>query len=422
MANRRRRQSLSVLGAAAALTLASLSSVAAAPSPGWSTETVDSVGTVGFYKLTAYSPVTGFPAVGYSDEGKDDVKLATWNGAAWAIQTVDAGKNVAEGISLAFDPAGNPALSYGAGPLKFARWTGSAWSIQTIESSNAGNSVTSLVFKDGQPSIAYGYSVSKGNKVSGQLRMARLVGSTWVIETVDTYATRYMSLAYAPDGNPSIAYSIDTDGNGMIDTLKFAHKTGSTWTIQTVETGVAGYGVFASLAYDPLTGYPTISHGNSSPTNLRFARFDGSQWIVEIVAIGQATHSFLAYDAAGIAAISYDYASGTNGFNQLWIARRTGCSGSCWDTQLIQDFAPSNLACERPSHSARQGRPRSALATTRSTISRSRCRCHEARGKGASQALGRSAYNRSPCLQVMRAWPVHTLGDSSRGVKRLSVR
>ncbi len=129
----------------------------------------------------------------------------------------------------------------------------------------------------------------------------------------------------------------------MIDTLEFAHKTGSTWTIQTVETGVAGYGVFASLAYDPLTGYPTISHSNGSPTGLRFVRFDGSQWVVEIVATGQATYSFLAYDAAGVAAISYDFASGPNGFNQLWIARRTGCSGSCWDTQLIQDFAPSNL-------------------------------------------------------------------------------
>ena len=143
-----------LLGLAAVLTLAS--SLFALPSPGWSTQTVDSAGSVGFFNSIAYSPVTGFPAIAYSDESNGGVKLATWNGASWGIQTVDAARGTFEGISLAFDPAGNPAISYCAGGLKFARWTGATWTIQTIDSGGGG--VTSLVFKAGQPSVAYVYS------------------------------------------------------------------------------------------------------------------------------------------------------------------------------------------------------------------------------------------------------------------------
>jgi hypothetical protein len=314
-----------------------MSTVAAAtPTPGWSTETVDSVGNVGYQSSIAFSPLTGFPAIGYSDTTNDDLKLATWNGVSWGIQIVDAAPGSSGGISLAFDSAGNPALVYGNPQLKFARWTGASWAIQTIESNANNTPYSELVFKDGQPSIAYGYSTKIKGKVYNQLKLARLVGSSWVSEIVaDGVNAGYKSLAYAPDGNPSIAYKVG-------DTLTFAHKTGSTWAIQSVETGTY-FGVFISLAYDPLTGYPTISHGNGSLTNLRFLRWNGSQWNLEIVATGQTTYSSLAYDAAGIAAISYGVSTISCCTNQLWIARRTGCSGTCWVNQLIEDFAPSGI-------------------------------------------------------------------------------
>lgn len=345
MATRRWLRALGFAGTAAVLTLASLPSVEAAelpmspatPTPGWSTETVDSVGNVGYQSSIAFSPVTGFPAIGYSDTTNDDVKLATWNGASWGIQVVDAGQGVASGISLAFDSAGNPALTYGNPQLKFARWTGASWTFQTIDSNANNGPYSELVFKDGQPSIAYGRSTKiRGKVYNHQLKLARLVGSSWVSETVaDGVNASYKSLAYAPDGNPSIAYKVG-------DTLTFAHKTGSTWAIQSIESGVY-FGVFISLAYDPLTGYPTVSHGNGSLTNLRFLRWNGSQWNLEIVATGQTTYSSLAYDSAGIAAISYGVSTISCCTNQLWIARRTGCSGTCWVTQPIEDFAPSGI-------------------------------------------------------------------------------
>ena len=57
-----------------------------------------------------------------------------------------------------------------------------------------------------------------------------------------------------------------------------------------------------------------------------------------------ASYSSMAYDPAGIAAISYGVSTIPSGTNQLWIARRTGCSNTCWVTQLIEDFAPVTLA------------------------------------------------------------------------------
>jgi len=190
--------------------------------------------------------------------------------------------------------------------------------------------------RGGQPSVAYSYSEKIRGKVYNRLKLARLVGSSWVTETVeDGVVASWKALAFAPDGNPSIAYMVG-------DTLKFAHKTGSTWAIQSIETGA----LFISLAYD-LAGQPTISHQTpmvGGLTSLRFVRWDGFQWVAEVVLTGVLlSYSSLAYDTAGIAAISYGVSTIPFCSNQLWIARRTGCSGTCWVNQLIEDFAPSGV-------------------------------------------------------------------------------
>lgn len=316
----------------------------------WSLATVDTAGTLADSNSLAFNPLTGFPAIGYSDGTSDDVKLASWNGASWDIQVVDPGKNVAGNISLAFDPAGNPALSYGGllGSLKCARWNGSAWNIGVVDrAAPTGNNATSLAYQNGQPSIAY--------SVKGALRFARFTGASWVTETVDGKGQdsfSYVSLAYAPDGNPSIAYRY---GTGTA-TLRFAHKLGSAWTIQNVETGYY-FGIFASLAYDPLTGYPSIAHGNGNLTNLRFLRWDGSQWVLEIAALGQCSYVSLAYDGAGLPAISYQFAADSSGYKQLHLAHRNGCGGTCWQDELVEDAAPQQLGLNTSLKFAPTGQP-----------------------------------------------------------------
>ena len=110
-----------------------------------------------------------------------------------------------------------------------------------------------------------------------------------------------------PSGNPSIAYSADL-GSGDHDSVKFARWNGSSWDIEIVETGTPGFGAYASLAYDPTTGNPSIVHESSGC--VRFVQRNGppeAPWsAAEIVDCGasQAAGSSLAYDSAGTAYVS----------------------------------------------------------------------------------------------------------------------
>src|SRR6185436_17419471 len=241
----------------------------------WSTSVLEDVtDNVGFYSSVAYDKAANpAPAIAYSEETTDDVKFAHWNGNNWDIQTVDTGDGVRSGISMAYDPAGNPSISYGWGSLKFAQWVPAtqSWQITVIDSNSANNDVTSLVYgPDGNPSISYRTLTRK----SGFLKFAKKTATGWSIQTVATAGARYHSLAYDSTGNPAIAFSDDVDGDDWLDTLKFARWNGSSWTVQTIETGVIGYGVFASLAYDN-SGKPAVVHRGGA---VRFLRWNGSSW------------------------------------------------------------------------------------------------------------------------------------------------
>ena len=110
--------------------------------------------------------------------------------------------------------------------------------------------------------------------------MARKTGSVWTTADDDPGAgSRNSSLAFDSSCNPAVAYSDDIDGDGWIDTLKFARWNGSSWNIEVVDTGPVGYGVFAALAFDRQTGYPSVAHKGTG--QIRFFRWNGSTWLRE---------------------------------------------------------------------------------------------------------------------------------------------
>jgi hypothetical protein len=248
--------------------------------------------------------------------------------APWQFNTADQAGDTT-GVDLAFDLNGNPAISHGWGKLRFVQSFdgGTSWQVQILESKNAYNDVLSLVYDpSGYPSIAY-YQSGGG----GGLKLARWNGASWVRQVVHPGAgARYKSLAYDADRHPAIAYSDDIDGDGWLDTLRFAHWNGSSWEIEVVETGVIGYGVFASLAFDPLTGFPTIAHANNG--EVRFVRWTGTAWQLEIVASG--SYCSLAYDSSGAPTISY-----SAGEQQWWAWRD---SNGLWQPEIVDRDAGSH--------------------------------------------------------------------------------
>ncbi len=307
-----------------------LSNVASATTAAatWNVSVVETGGSVGFYQGHAYDS-SGNPAVAYSRDDLGDTKFAHWNGASWDIETVDA--SASTGIDLTYSPAdGGPSISYGWGKLKFAHKSGGVWTITILETKNAYNDVTSLVYApNGGATIAY--------QVSGSARALKLarqnpVTGAWTKEIVDAGAgARYNSLAYDLAGNPAIAYSDDINGDGLLDTLMFAHWNGASWDLQVVETGLVGYGVFASLAYDPVTGFPVVLHAAGSPRDMRLLRWNGASWTLEIV--GKGTYSSVGFDPRGTLHISYGPSDATGMAVTHW-------NGAAWETVLVDTESP----------------------------------------------------------------------------------
>lgn len=285
------------------------------PGQGWVFETVDPEGAVGHNTALAYDP-TGNPSIAYVELNTGTLKFARRAGPSWQIETVDT-TGLSSPVDLAYDPAGKPCIAYGWGKLKFACKTGTSWKVQTVEKQSAYNDVVSLAFSPatGYPAISY------RNIAPGGLKLARWTGSAWATEFVSSGgAGRYNSLAFDVNGNPSIAYADDVDGDGYLDTLKFARWSGSSWQIQVVESG----GIYASLAYDPATGQPSISHGYYP--NGRFARWNGSSWEIEVVDERPTYGNSLRYDSSNAPWVAY-LSGGVK------VARR---NGTTWEQQIVE--------------------------------------------------------------------------------------
>ncbi len=294
------------------------------PAGAWEVHVVESGGGLANYTGLAYGP-NGTPAVAYDDFANDQIKFASWNGLSWDIEVADSG---GPGISLAYDPvAWEPTISHGWGKLYFTGKSGSSWSSEIIESRRANNDVTSLAYFAGEPAISYRTGGRKGG-----LKVARRSGSVWTTEVVEGAGARYSSLAFDLSGNPAVAYSDDIDGDGWLDTLKFTRWNGSSWDIEIVDTGPVGYGVFATLAFDP-AGNPSVAHRGTG--QMRFFRWDGSNWVQEEIdnttqGVNGASLTY-APDGTAYLAFGADYGEGTN----MTIARRD--PGGTWELETV-DF------------------------------------------------------------------------------------
>ena len=77
----------------------------------WSTETVDSMGNVGYYTSLALDD-SGHPHISYWDWTKVHLKYAAKTGGVWINETVDETKNTGEFNSLELDASGQPFISY----------------------------------------------------------------------------------------------------------------------------------------------------------------------------------------------------------------------------------------------------------------------------------------------------------------------
>jgi hypothetical protein len=158
---------------------------------------------------------------------------------------------------------------------------------------------------------------------------------TWDIDSVDTglKSGQYASLALDPvNGYPRVAYY-----ESLLKELRLVSWDGSSWSSQTVDDG--GHdtvGQYCSLAIDPSTGYARISYYDFSNRELKYAAWNGSSWSRQVVdsngTVGQYTS--LALDPiTGYPRISYYDASAKELKYASW-------NGSIWD-KVVVDSTPT---------------------------------------------------------------------------------
>jgi hypothetical protein len=288
----------------------------------WVTETVDSAGRVGEFSSIALDPI-GYPHIAYVEFvsiGNRDLKYARkLPGGGWSAETVDAEGDVGWFPSIAVDSSGQPHISYydfdngsGAGKLKYARRTTSGnWSIETVDSAGDVGAYTSIALdSSGRPHISY-FDFTNGN-----LKYARRVCTTvegksgalgtfcfWSKVTVDAgdVTSGFTSIALDSSGLPHISYTVF--GGGYPE-VKYARRLSSgSWLRETVDTG--GVGMHTSVAVDS-SGLAHISYPDNTNGTLKHARkLPSGVWSRETVDTGSAGQNSIALDANGNPHVSY---------------------------------------------------------------------------------------------------------------------
>jgi hypothetical protein len=129
---------------------------------------------------------------------------------------------------------------------------------------NVGSYNNSLALDtSGAPHISY------FDDKNDSLKYARLDGTTWLSETVDSigqppWDSGYTSLELDRADAPHISY-YDADNKD----LKYAHFDGTVWIIQTVDSE-EDVGQYSSLALDQV-GCPCISYYDATNEDLKYA-------------------------------------------------------------------------------------------------------------------------------------------------------
>ncbi len=265
----------------------------------WVIATVDSTSKkagVGQYNSLVIDK-SAIPHISYYDAVNDRIMYATLINGAWTKEKVadTAGTFT---TSLALDPAGNPAISYGnyihlveihASEMMFAHRNKSGWIVEKVKKpgdgdlkSNVGHFSSLVIDSAGTPHITY-----NDGRIYANLNYATKNGSAWKLSTIDNGGalgnTGYgSSLVVDSSGEMFVAY---TKGE-KYGTLMFAQANVSgNWKTSKVDNGGGKYkktGYDPSIALDS-AGNPHISYYDESQKDLMYAFWNGTAWNIETV-------------------------------------------------------------------------------------------------------------------------------------------
>jgi hypothetical protein len=186
----------------------------------WTITAVDTSGDVGRFSSIARNPATGRWAVSYESSSTGHFKFAEkLASGGWKVVTADSSTQTGGGYtSLAFTAQNRPVFSYydaRNADLKLASFDGTRWNVQTVAGKNTVGLYSNLrVRGDGTLDVLYYH---KG--FDRVMRATSATGNpgTWSLTPVTSIGGRGLSRAVVGDGRETLAYW-DGEGLAIVDT------------------------------------------------------------------------------------------------------------------------------------------------------------------------------------------------------------
>ena len=206
---------------------------------------------------------SGLPTIAYGDRTASEVGLATKSvDSVWSFESVAPA--VPNALDHAIDSNGNILVCYTTSEspdyaVYAAERVGSTWSRVRVARGIISTLVSCAYDAAHVPCVAY------GDGAGGKLYLAKRSGGTWTSEVVAQKVNPWGegSLAFDASGKPAIAFVDNQRSKTGFAYLKLARKPGSKWSIETAATSPDAIR-YSSLAFNPLSGRPTISYLVSS--------------------------------------------------------------------------------------------------------------------------------------------------------------
>lgn len=246
---------------------------------GWKFTKVDETGDVG--QNPSLNLKGDLPMISYYDATNGALKLATFDGSLWSLETVDHLSNStghfsslfvnSSGIYISYDDASS-GLWMATSPISSHSWT-----IEQVDNSAGAGQFNSIgVDSSGYPHIAYYDPTSQSLKVATASSATTPFGFSST--TVDSGADvgKYCSLTVDSSSQVHISYYDATNGN-----LKYSLYNGSDWSNQIVDQG-GDVGKWSEIVIDPSTNIPHILYYDATRQDWKYTT-DGPKPIISTI-------------------------------------------------------------------------------------------------------------------------------------------
>lgn len=238
----------------------------------WTTTIVDedAWAIVGWYTSIAVD-TSNNPRIAYYDRSNERLKYAYYDGSSWKIDVVDSSSkdDVGRYCSLALASDNTPHISYhyktdaNEGRLKHAWKTGNTWDKEIVSDLDYPGRYTFMAVDN-----TGGLHISHYRLVGGDLMYSNNSGTEWTTQALETIGDvgYYTSLALDNAGEPHIAHFDKTNG----EIKRTWKETGAWYTETVVSPGALANSGSISIAFAP-DDQPKIAYYDANDGNQMYA-------------------------------------------------------------------------------------------------------------------------------------------------------